>query len=102
METWSVEWMGPRGGKWTTGPITEEKAREKFTSLGNTTWALLLKCRGNLLGMPMNEVIERNTVAKIAATESALKDHLKREKAIQKSITYCRDEIKKLKKELKP
>jgi hypothetical protein len=101
-EIWTVQWHGPRGGKWTTESLTEEKAREKFTSLGESCYAILLKQTGTIPGFgPMNEVKERNKVAQLLSTEGLLKDHLKHQARTQKAIDACRESIKELKKQIK-
>jgi hypothetical protein len=101
-KNWSVEWTGPRGGKWTTGEVTEEQARKKFTQIGESGPAKLLKItvKGTLFGA-MREVVEENNTEKLRWEKFLLKDHLQKRAKLDKTIEYNRKIIKELQAKLR-
>jgi hypothetical protein len=94
---WAVEWRGPRGATYWTGPISEENAREIFSKKKPSEIAYLLKLKG-FSGFQFREVIARTSAAELLRYENSLKDAKKRKAQAEKSIEVCKEKIKQLKK----
>jgi hypothetical protein len=101
-KNWSVEWTGPRGGKWTTGEVTEEQARKKFVQVGESGPAKLLKItvKETIFGA-MREVVEENNTEKLRWVKFLLKDHLQKRAKLDKTIEHNRKTIKELQLKLR-
>jgi len=97
--SWAVEWRGPRGGKYWTGPISEDRAREIFSKKKSGEIAFLLKIVSGIIG-PMRQVIHETPAAKLSMYQSLLKDHRKQKIKIDEAIKSCEEKIRELKKQV--